>query len=166
MLWLMSKSWIAGLVAVLALTLAGCGSDTKSGGADPSTPLGQMQNAVSGDADGVTVTKQAGGYAIDFKIQDNLSNGMIRDGIAVDVFKMLQSISQHGPAGSYSLNFRGTFGMQDKYGQAISPDPVVFRTTFKSGTARRIGYDSINTASYDTVSQLADGMTWIHPAFQ
>lgn len=139
---------------------------TSAAPAPPRTPAQQLQGAVGSAANGVQVSKLAGGYAVKFQIKDNLSNGMIRDGIAIDVFKMLQAAASNGPAGNYGLYFQGTFAMQDKYGKAITPDPVVFRSMFKSSTARRISYDNVNTASYDTIGSLADGFTYLHPAFQ
>lgn len=130
-------------------------------------PEDLIQAALGDDADGVKTTKiGANAYAVKFKIKDNFTNGMIRDGIALDVFHMLKAVSTQGaPKGTYKLQFQGTFAMQDKYGKAITPDPVVFNATFNRATADKIQYDNINAASWDTLKELADGDVWLHPAF-
>jgi len=157
----------------LGASAVACGSgnpgpttDQASQAQGPTTTVGAIEAAADKAVSNATASKQSKLlYIVKFKIKDNFTNGLIKAGIATNVFDMLKDISKSAPGGGYTIRFEGTFPMQDKYGKAITPDPVVFRATFMRSTAGRIQYDNIDTTSLDTLGDLADGAFYLHPAF-
>lgn len=90
---------------------------------------------------------------------DNLTEGLVKNGVRLDCTEMLQAIRESG------FDFRnvfieGTFLMQDKYGNA-SEDTVV-RASWSRRTVYRINFENFYFKEVFDVATSA----WIHPAFQ
>jgi hypothetical protein len=162
------------LLLVLALGSA-CGS-TSSGGSggsgnkpaaadcgDGSMPVISVQCAVDKtDAEKPAVSRAGpGNYVVTFSVSDNLTRGMTRGGLALNVFDMAKQIKSLQGLQLNRVQFQAKTKVVDAYG-AESTD-VVFRAMFLGSTIRRIQYDNINTASWGTLEQLADAPVYLLP---
>ncbi|MBO0729300.1 MAG: hypothetical protein J2P57_08575 [Acidimicrobiaceae bacterium] len=128
------------------------------------TPVQRLQQAVDDSrADSPRVSREAKGvYVINFDVGDNLTAGMIRTGVAMDVFDMAEKINESGV--SYQkLIFWGEGPLTDAYGN--TEDGLLFRATFTNDTVQRINWDSF-VSSWDGLEQLADGFVYLHPSLR
>ncbi|HTW17099.1 MAG TPA: DUF2510 domain-containing protein [Nocardioides sp.] len=135
----------------------------------PAKPIEQVQDAVDeSDADDPTVSRWGGrgSWLVEFKVKDNLSMGMVRGGIAIDVFDIAEEISKlDDDVPVKEVAFRGTFPLVDKFGE--EEDGQVFFTTFRGSDIRKINYDNVMTSEMDTVEALAiDNIVGLHPDFR
>lgn len=124
----------------------------------PMTPLAKLQAALSkSDAKDAKVTASPNGpgtYLVTFKVEDNLSHGLIRTGIALDTFDAARKALASGVPFT-QLWFDGTFPVVDKYGKQSTD--VVYHSWFKRATLQKIQFDNINRGSIDTLRSLSDG---------
>jgi hypothetical protein len=149
-------------VAVCLLALAACGSSSKPT-VEPTTPLGQIQAAVdssSADSPKVTNGKRTGLYVVTFKVHDNLSSGMIKAGIAMDVYDMAKHVKESS-AMPVAVEFRGTFPLVDQYGNKSTG--VIFQEMLLGSTIDRINYDNIDTTSLTGLENISDGKLKVNP---
>ena len=106
-----------------------------------------------------SATLDNGEILIQWAINDNLTDAMIRKGPQIDITAMLKAI--HAAGYDYDhVRFVGTFSMVDKFGNAEEM-PVVKGVYLKT-TVDRINWD--NFLFYD-VYDIADSSN-IHPAFK
>lgn len=97
-----------------------------------------------------------GEWSITFKVDDNLSKGMIRDGAKYDVLRILRGIHEADVKATW-VSIEGTFPLVDKYGEE-SQGQVVF-AGFDGDTLDKINYKDVE---YLEAEELAT--TWIlHP---
>jgi hypothetical protein len=102
---------------------------------------------------------------IEWTIDDNFTENMIRKGAQMDVADLLKAIRASGlPFGL--INLTGTFSMRDKFGN-IEETPVVW-LTYSAETIRKIDWhDSlfINASLWTVVYDIADSKK-LHPAME
>lgn len=164
--------------AVLVVTgVAGCGSSTDraaglydGSAVNPTpdsvansteTPLQKLQAAVkASDVESGHAARSARGiYTVKFNVKDNLTQGMIRGGMAMDTFSVLQHVYASGVPFK-RLAIEGTGKVQDKYGNESTA--VVYRAVFTHATAARINFSNIDTTSLTLVKELAES-TYVLP---
>lgn len=96
---------------------------------------------------------------IQWAINDNLTENMIKTGARIDIADMLQAIDETGV--SYELiNFEGTFSMVDRLGNAR--EETVVWATYDAETVAKINWPNFLT---DNVYNVA-ASSKRHPAFQ
>lgn len=96
---------------------------------------------------------------VQWAINDNLTENMIKTGARIDIADMLQAIDETGV--SYELiNFEGTFSMVDRLGNAR--EETVVWATYERATVDQINWDGFLT---DNVYNVA-ASSKRHPAFQ
>ncbi|MHC4122479.1 MAG: hypothetical protein ACYSSI_02810 [Planctomycetota bacterium] len=96
---------------------------------------------------------------VNFSIDDNLSNGWIKDGAKTDIIKILKAVQSSG----YDYNevtIFGTFALTDKFGN--SEESVVVKASYIHSTINKINWPNF---LYDNVYDIAD-YVWLHPAFR
>lgn len=94
-------------------------------------------------------------------INENLSEGMTKDGSRLETKKMLEWIKDNYTGDYTAVRMEGTYSLQDEYGNAS--EDRVFLGTYSRETVRKINYDSVN---FKRLWDLTDGSTFVHPAFQ
>lgn len=131
----------------------------------PATRAEQLQAAVdTTDADSPEVRNDGQRIVVRYKISDNLSNGLIRTGIAVDTFDLLESIEKSGVPYKQAT-IEGTFPMQNEFGEESTP--VVYEAVFTHADAVRIDYENVTVTSWDNLENLTKtGLVFLHPAFR
>ena len=165
------------LFLVVGSCLAGGGDDTKSSdGAKekpsatktvPKTPKGKLQAAVDQTSakkprvneyftiDGVTHA------TVQFSVQDNLTNGMTRTGIAQDVFAMAEAALK-SKVPFDEIAFRGMFPLSDVYGN--TKPGQVFYTTFDRTELKKVNFDNVLVTKFSNIKNLSkDGIVVLHP---
>lgn len=96
---------------------------------------------------------------IQWAINDNLTEGMIKTGAKIDVADILETVAKSGIQ-YQKVELIGTFSMVDKFGNA-SEDPVI-ALMYERATIERINWENF---LFDNVYDVADFVK-IHPAFQ
>jgi len=96
---------------------------------------------------------------IEWAINDNLTEGMIKSGAKRDVTDILKTVAQSGIKYG-SVYARGTFSMQDKFGN--TQETVVIEAKYTRATVDRINWSNFLSSN---VYVIADEI-WIHPAFR
>ena len=106
-----------------------------------------------------SATLDNGEILIQWAINDNLTDAMIRKGPQIDITAMLKAI--HAAGYDYDhVRFVGTFSMVDKFGNA--EEMTVVKAVYLKTTVDRINWD--NFVFYD-IYDIADSSN-IHPAFK
>jgi hypothetical protein len=94
-----------------------------------------------------------------FTIDDNLTDGMIRDSAKIDVVEILKAVQSSGY--DYAkVTAYGTFPLMDKFGN--SEESVVIKASYTCNTINRINWQNF---LYDNVYGIADSV-WLHPTFR
>ena len=96
---------------------------------------------------------------VEWAINDNLTEGLIKSSAQLDVTSILEAIAKSGVKYG-SVRVQGTFSMVDKSGNA--QEMVVIKAVYTRATVERINWDDFLFAN---VYDIADTKT-IHPAFQ
>lgn len=107
----------------------------------------------------VTYLRAYKSAVVTWAIDDNLTEGLLKEGVEVDIADILQAVQESGVKVK-DLNLQGTFSMVDQLGNA-SEDTVV-RATYKGSTISAINFDNFLT---DNVFEIAEAAT-LHPEFQ
>jgi hypothetical protein len=95
---------------------------------------------------------------VSWTINDNLTENMIKRGAQLDIVKVAESLCEADYCNG--LRMRGTFPLQDKYGN-VSEEEVVF-VHYDSSTLKRINWDNFITSNVYDVADKAS----IHPLFE
>jgi hypothetical protein len=102
---------------------------------------------------------------VTWPINDNLTDGMIKDGARLDTFKILKTIRNHPDWQKrkyVDVVVRGTYSMQNTYGEVREAE--VIEAFFSRATINRIQFDNI---LFKGIFDLADPLSvTIHPEFQ
>lgn len=163
---------VVGIFGVAAATGGGSTPEDvaqKSPASQSSTsdaPLTNRQKAdKAADAvDNARVTQYGQELYIRFPIQDNLTDGLRRAGVASDTFTLLKALKNHD-VDFDTVTIVGTFDMQDKFGDDL-PDQNVFNADFDHATVNRIRYENIATTELDVLEGFVKGgLIYLHPAF-
>lgn len=131
--------------------------------AKPKTPLEALKAKLKKtDVKVKTVEIDPDGVAlVEFKVQDNFTKGMIRTGIANDVFAIAEA-AHKSKVRIKELQMRGLAPLTDEYGQ--TEEGQAFFTTFAGSTLARINYDEITIKTFDNLENLAiDGIVVLLP---
>jgi len=96
---------------------------------------------------------------IEWTINDNLTEGLIKSGAQIDIADILEAIDESGFEYG-SVFVEGTFSMVDQYGDAS--EMVVISARYTRTTVERINWENF---LWDNVYAIADEV-WVHPAFQ
>ncbi|MBW8042452.1 MAG: hypothetical protein FVQ85_20990 [Planctomycetes bacterium] len=94
-----------------------------------------------------------------FSIDDNLTNGWVKDGAKIDIIKILKAVQSSGYRYSEVAIF-GTFSFSDVYGN--SEESVAVKASYTPSTVNRINWENF---LYNNVYKIADSV-WIAPAFR
>jgi hypothetical protein len=94
-----------------------------------------------------------------FAIDDNLTDGWIKDGTKIDIIKILKAVQSSGYRYSEVAIF-GTFSFTDVYGN--SEESVAVKASYTPSTVNRINWENF---LYDNVYTIADSV-WLDPAFR
>lgn len=105
------------------------------------------------------VEEEGDNIRIIFAIDDNLTDGWIKDGAKSDITKILQTVQPSGNIYSEIIIW-GTFGLSDKYGN--SAEEIVLKVSYTPATIKKINWDNFLS---DNVYDIADSV-WQHPAFR
>ncbi|UAL29528.1 hypothetical protein K8W59_17525 [Nocardioides rotundus] len=97
--------------------------------------------------------------SVQFAINDNLSEGMIKDGAKMAVTDILEAV-QESDLKIKDVNIDATFSMVDDLGNA-SEDTVV-RATYPSNLVDRINFENFD---FEDVYDITDNI-FVHPALQ
>jgi hypothetical protein len=103
---------------------------------------------------------ETGDIFVEWSINDNLTESMIKFGARDDVNKVLKAVADSG-FNYTSVALQGYFPMQDAYGN--SSEDMVLNLIYKKTTV-----DKINWANFDlnNVYIIADDPSYVVPAFQ
>lgn len=96
---------------------------------------------------------------IQWTINDNLTEDMIKGGAQIDVTDMLKTIA-HSDITYDSVRLHGTFPLVDKYGNVT--ETAVVKVVYTADTIQKINWDNF---IFKNVYDIADSML-LHPAFQ
>ncbi|MPZ66221.1 MAG: hypothetical protein GEU83_12130 [Pseudonocardiaceae bacterium] len=145
------------------------GAEQQQSGTETQSPREQLTAAIT-DALGegnrdvprvATVTYRNEHVAVEWAINDNITEGFIKTSARHDAFDILAAINETGlPVTQASLD--GTFSMQDEYGNAS--ESLVLSLVYPDRVLQRINYDNVGVT--DTIHELATGLSFVHPAFQ
>jgi hypothetical protein len=95
---------------------------------------------------------------IKWAINDNLTEGMIKNGAKLDVTEVAEALCEAGYCNG--LTMRGTFSMVDQYGN--TSEDVVVEVVLSPGTLDKINWENF---LFENIYAIADSAN-IHPAFQ
>lgn len=98
---------------------------------------------------------------VTWAINENLSDGITKDGSRLETMKMLKWFKENYKGDYQGVRLEGTYSLQDRFGNAT--EDRVFLGTYSKATVRRINYDSV---SFKTLWELTDTTPFIHPAFR
>lgn len=130
----------------------------------PEDELLQSLNEVLGDSNRGfepkwTFNDEDGSAFVNWAIDDNMTENMIRDGAKLDIYEMLEQFSD--TAYPYTdVAFRGTFGLVDQFGNVSEQAVVVVK--YQRETVERINFDGF---LFDNVYEIADEF-WLHNVMQ
>lgn len=127
--------------------------------------LGALGNSNRGVERIAKFEKLADVINIEWAINDNLTESMIRGGAQMDVANVLKAVHNSGMQFGL-LNLTGTFSMQDNFGNKEEM-PVVW-LTYSAATVDKINWDNplfINGSLWTEVYTIADSVK-LHPAMR
>ena len=156
------------IAAVLLAGLASCGGATTDT-AEKSSPSAALTNEERADdavdaVDGAKVTSYGKQLQIVFPIHDNLSEGLRRGGIALDTFKLMESLAK-SDVDFTKVGITGTFAMLDKFGKEL-PDSRVYEAEFTHETINKIQYENVAKTELDVLRGFTPtGSISLAPAF-
>lgn len=96
---------------------------------------------------------------VEWAINDNLTEGLIKSGTQMDIADILEAIDKSGLKYG-SVHVEGTFSMVDQYGNVS--EMVVVSAIYMRATIERINWENF---LWDNVYAIADEV-WVHPVFQ
>ncbi|WP_205439667.1 hypothetical protein [Peribacillus alkalitolerans] len=102
---------------------------------------------------------QKGNIILNFKADDNLTEGLIVGGVKMDITDVLEAI-KNTKLTVNSINVIATFEMVDQYGNGEESEVV--NVTYSNETLGKINFDNF---SYNNVYTIADTITFINPQF-
>lgn len=112
------------------------------------------------EVDRVRVTVNETGFLlVEWAINDNLTEGMIKGGAKIDVLDMLEAVDRAGIAFTW-ITMHGTFPLTDAFGN--TEETQVVRAIYMKDTVDRINFDGL---LFDNVYRIADELG-LHPVFK
>jgi hypothetical protein len=159
--------WILLLALVIGtILLSTCDSST------PTTTEGKIESSIRKElgssnrekidkVKNISISESTSGdyvIAIDFAIDDNLTESLIKGGAKMDVYDVMKTL--YAKYTIESIDMFGSFSMRDKYGN-ISED-VVLKCKLTKSTAYKINWENIYQ---DDLFKILDYLWW-HPAFE
>jgi hypothetical protein len=107
----------------------------------------------------VKASVNGGVTQVQWSIQDNLTEGLIKSGARKDALDIIEAAK--GVPGLKSLELVGTFPLQNDLGESSEREVVM--ATYSASIVRRIQRDTVNRKS---VFDLADVDSFVHPSFR
>jgi len=105
-----------------------------------------------------SVTYEQGRVTIEWAINDNLTEGLIKTGARLDILDIGEAVYGSG-LGVTSLSLRGSFPLTDAYGNTRAY--IVIEALILKGTADRCNWHEIDSHNVDLICD----EFWAHPAF-
>jgi hypothetical protein len=155
--------WIVAVVALLLIIVGGCG-ESDQGKNNPTSGMATAQGPQRpADVQGLTFDVKPGPdgdiVTANFKIGENLTNGLTKDGARIDTMKILKYVHAAYP-NLAEVHVNGSADMVDKYGN--SKDEQVVTLTYTRATLNKINWDGVDFHDMWNIADSAE----VHPAFQ
>lgn len=168
--------WIVAGVVLFFIIVGQCGHHSDTGSTSSQAKSTAASNAPASSAAVAPTTPQGPkppahanispppGPGVDvatarYKISENLTGGLTKDGARIDTVDILKYIKAAYPDLT-EVHVFGTADMVDKYGN--TSDDQVVTLTYSRATMDKINF---NNVSFKNIWDIADD-SWVHPAFQ